>query len=131
MSMSDPLADMLTRLRNAQTAGHKSVSLPHSRLKTDVAAVLKSEGFLLDFAIEGELKKNLTIFLKYGAGREPVIRGIKRESKCGLRKYCKVEEIPRVLGGLGTAVMSTSAGVMSGKEARRRNVGGEVLCSVW
>jgi small subunit ribosomal protein S8 len=131
MSMNDPLADMLTRIRNAQAVGHKSVALPYSRLKNEVARVLKSEGFLLDVAVEGDAKKTLTVYLKYGAGLEPVIRGLKRESRGGLRKYCKVNEIPRVLGGLGTAVVSTSAGVMSDKEARRRNVGGELLCSVW
>jgi len=131
MSMSDPIADMLTRIRNAQAAGHKAAVMPHSGMKLELARVLKEEGYILDFAVEGELKKTLSLFLKYGPGRKPVIRGLQRESRCGLRRYSKAEKLPRVLGGLGTSVISTSKGVMSGKQARRENIGGEILCSVW
>jgi small subunit ribosomal protein S8 len=131
MSMSDPIADMLTRIRNAQAAGHKAAMMPHSAIKTEVARVLKDEGYILDFAIEGDIKKTLSLFLKYGPGRLPVIRGLQRESRCGLRRYSKAEDLPRVLGGLGTSVVSTSKGVMSGKRARRENIGGEIICSVW
>jgi small subunit ribosomal protein S8 len=92
---------------------------------------LKDEGYILDFAIEGDIKKTLSLFLKYGPGRLPVIRGLQRESRCGLRRYSKAEDLPRVLGGLGTSVVSTSKGVMSGKRARRENIGGEIICSVW
>ncbi len=131
MSMSDPLADMLTRIRNAQVAGHKTVAVPHSRLKSDVARILKAEGYIADYATEGGTPKMLTVYLKYAAGLEPVIRGLKRESRGGLRKYCNVTEIPKVLGGLGVAILSTSAGIMTGRDARQKNIGGEVLCSVW
>jgi small subunit ribosomal protein S8 len=131
MSMSDPLADMLTRIRNAQVAGHKTVAVPQSRLKWDVARILKAEGYIADFATEGGTQKQLTIYLKYAEGLEPAIRGLKRESRGGLRKYCNASEIPKVLGGLGVAILSTSSGVMTGREARQKNVGGEVLCSVW
>lgn len=131
MSWSDPIADMLTRIRNAQSAGLEIIEMPSSRMKTDIAKVLKEEGYVSDYEIEGDAKKVLRIALKYNADIRPVIRGIRRESKPGLRKFCGWKEIPRVLGGLGVAVISTSCGVMSGVEARRRKLGGEIICSVW
>ena len=131
MSWSDPIADMLTRVRNAQSAGLDIVEMPASRLKADIVKVLKEEGYVSDYEIEGDAKKTLRIALKYNDETKPVIRGIRRESKPGLRKFCGWKDIPRVLGGLGIAVISTSSGVMSGVEARRRKLGGELVCSVW
>ena len=132
MSWSDPIADMLTRIRNAQCAGLEDVSMPPSRLKAEVARIFKSEGYILDFKVEGDVKKSLVIELKYSdQDSEPAIRGLRRESKPGLRRFCGRKDIPRVLGGLGTSVLSTSQGVMSGREARRRKIGGELLCSIW
>lgn len=131
MSWSDPIADMLTRVRNAQSAGIEIVEMPSSRMKLDVAKVLKEEGYVSDYEVEGDVKKVLRIALKYNSEAKPVIRGIRRESKPGLRKFCGWKEVPRVLGGLGVAVISTSSGVMSGVEARRRKLGGEIICSVW
>jgi len=131
MSWSDPIADMLTRVRNAQSAGIEIVEMPASRMKSDVAKVLKEEGYVSDYEIEGDVKKVLRIALKYNSDAKPVIRGIRRESKPGLRKFCGWKDVPRVLGGLGVAVISTSSGVMSGVEARRRKLGGEIICSVW
>ena len=131
MSWSDPIADMLTRIRNAQRAGHRMVEFPGSRLKGEIARVLKSEGYIADYSMElGERGNVLRVALRYHGG-DPVIRGLKRESKPGLRRYCGSCEIPRVLGGLGTAIVSTSGGVMSGREARRRRLGGELICSIW
>ncbi len=131
MSWSDPIADMLTRIRNGQSAGQDVIEMPSSNLKTAIVKVLKEEGYIADYEVEGEVKKTLRIELKYNAEHKPVIRGIQRKSSPGLREYCGWKEIPRVLGGLGTAVVSTSAGVMSGGEARRRHLGGEVLCTIW
>ncbi len=131
MSWSDPIADMLTRVRNAQSAGLDIVEMPASRLKADIVKVLKEEGYVSDYEIEGDAKKTLRIALKYNDETKPVIRGIRRESKPGLRKFCGWKEVPRVLGGLGIAIISTSSGVMSGVEARRRKLGGEIICSVW
>ncbi len=131
MSMSDPISDMLTRVRNAVSVGHEKVAIPHSKLKSEVARVMKSEGFIRDYVVEGGAKKTLTLYLKYAEGLEPAIRGLKRYSKPGLRRYCGSKEVPRVLGGLGVAILSTSSGVMSDKEARQKHVGGEVLCTVW
>lgn len=131
MSWSDPIADMLTRVRNAQSAGIEIIEMPASRMKSDVAKVLKEEGYIFDYEVEGDAKKILRIALKYNTEAKPVIRGIRRESKPGLRKFCGWKEVPRVLGGLGVAVISTSNGVMSGAEARRRKLGGEIVCSVW
>ena len=131
MSWSDPIADMLTRVRNAQSAGLDIVEMPASRLKADIVKVLKDEGYVSDYEIEGDAKKTLRIALKYNDETKPVIRGIRRESKPGLRKFCGWKEVPRVLGGLGIAIISTSSGVMSGVEARRRKLGGEIICSVW
>ena len=131
MSWSDPIADMLTRVRNAQSAGLDIVEMPASRLKADIVKVLKEEGYVSDYEIDGDAKKTLRIALKYNDETKPVIRGIRRESKPGLRKFCGWKEVPRVLGGLGIAIIATSSGVMSGVEARRRKLGGEIICSVW
>ena len=132
MSWSDPIADMLTRNRNAQRAGLEDVTMPSSRLKAEVARIFKAEGYIVDFKIEGDVKKSLVIELKYSdEDATPAIRGLRRESKPGLRRFCGWKDIPRVLGGLGTSVLSTSQGVMSGREARRRKIGGELLCSIW
>ena len=130
MSMSDPIADMLTRIRNAQMVGHSEVSMPASRLKTSIAQVLKDEGYIEDFALrDSGVKKELRIGLKYYAGR-PVIERLERVSKPGLRVYKRRDDIPRVLNGLGVAILSTSRGVMTDRKARADGVGGEVLCIV-
>ncbi len=132
--MTDPVADMLTRIRNANTAMHDEVAMPSSKLKIALADALKSEGYINSFAIEENADRpgtTLTIQMKYSPKRERVISGIKRVSKPGLRVYSGSKEIPRVLGGLGVAVVSTSKGLMSDREARRRRLGGEVLCYVW
>ena len=131
MSWSDPIADMLTRVRNGQAAGLEIVEMPSSNLKAAVAKVLKDEGYVADFEVEGDVKKVLRIALKYNAEGKAVIRGIRRESAPGLRRFCGWKDVPRVLGGLGVAVISTSSGVMSGLEARRRKLGGEIVCTVW
>lgn len=131
MSWSDPIADMLTRIRNAQKAKLEEVEMPASRLKAEIARILKEEGFVASFEVEEDAGKVLRIELKYTDDGEPVIRGIRRESKPGLRRFCGCKEIPRVLGGLGVSVLSTSRGVMSGREARRQKIGGELVCSVW
>lgn len=129
--MSDPIADMLLRIRNALNAGHPSVEMPGSRLKGEIARVLKEEGYILSFSMENALPRTLTVELKYNDDAEPAIRGVRRESRPGLRKFCNVQEIPFVLGGLGVAVLSTSSGVLSGKEARKRKLGGELICTIW
>ncbi|AIF68316.1 MULTISPECIES: 30S ribosomal protein S8 [Bacillaceae] len=132
MVMTDPIADMLTRIRNANTVRHEKLELPASKLKKDVADILKREGFIRDYEfVEDDKQGVLRIFLKYGKNDERVITGIKRISKPGLRVYAKSTEIPRVLNGLGIAVVSTSKGVLSDKEAREQAVGGEVLAYVW
>jgi small subunit ribosomal protein S8 len=130
MSMSDPIADMLTRIRNGQGARKVSVSMPASKAKEAVAKVLQDEGYILGFATEGEgAEKQLTVELKYFDG-VPVIETIQRTSKPGLRIYRSKDELPKVLGGLGVAIVSTSAGVMSDRQAREKGIGGEVLCVV-
>ncbi|RSL28697.1 30S ribosomal protein S8, partial [Salibacterium salarium] len=127
-----PIADMLTRIRNANTVRHEKLEFPASNLKNEVASILKQEGFVRDVETIEDNKQGITrIFLKYGAENERVITGLKRISKPGLRVYAKADELPRVLGGLGIAVISTSGGVMSDKEARKKQVGGEVLAYVW
>lgn len=131
MSWSDPIADMLTRIRNAQASKHETVEMPHSRLKGEIAQVLKREGFIADYAVEGGTPKSLKLNLKYTEELEPVIRGLKRESRPGLRRYVAAAKVPRVLGGQGIAVLSTSSGILTDGEARGQNVGGEVLCSIW
>jgi small subunit ribosomal protein S8 len=134
MNVSDPIADMLTRIRNATSARHDSVIIPASKIKVAIAKVLKEEGFIKDFAVvaeEGRPQPNLKVELSYGGRRQPVLNGLQRVSKPGLRVYVQRREIPRVYGGLGIAIISTPKGVMSGQEARRHELGGEVLCYVW
>jgi small subunit ribosomal protein S8 len=128
--MTDPISDMLTRIRNAGRALLPTVELPHSRMKESVAHILKKEGYVVDVAVDGKTIKKLKIQLKY-QGKKSVIEGLKRVSKPGLRKYVGATEIPRVLGGLGVAVISTPEGVMTGAQAQKKNLGGELLCYVW
>jgi len=132
MTMTDPVADMLTRLRNANSAHHDSVSMPSSKLKSRLAEMLKAEGYILGWSNEdARVGQTLTIQLKYGPARERSIKGIKRVSKPGLRVYARSTEIPKVLGGLGVAILSTSSGLLTDKEATTKGVGGEVLAYVW
>ena len=130
--LTDPIADMLTRLRNANAAGHEKVDIPASRLKGEIARILKNEGFIKGYKLIDEGAQGvLRIYLKYGAGNERVFRGISRASKPGLRVYARARKIPRVLSGMGIAILSTSRGVMTDREARTQGVGGEVLCRIW
>ena len=130
--MTDPIADMLTRIRNANQNRAKTVSMPSSKMKEEIAKILKNEGFVEEFSIEeNDVQNTLTLTLKYGQKKERVITGLKRVSKPGLRVYSKAEELPRVLNGLGIAIISTPQGVMTDKEARKANVGGEVIAYIW
>ena len=132
MSMNDPISDMLTRIRNATNAGHASVKIPHSRLKSDIARILKREGFIADYSVEQDGSRSfLNMQLKYGRTEKSVIKGLSRISKPGLRKYVGSDQIPKVLGGIGTAIISTSKGLLTDREARYSKVGGEVLCYIW
>lgn len=132
MAMTDPIADMLTRLRNANNVYHDTVEIPGSKIKKAIAEVLKEEGFIKDYSFQDDNKQGvITVDLKYGPNREKVISGIKRISKPGLRQYAKHDELPRVLGGLGIAIISTSKGIMSDKQARKAGLGGEVIAYVW
>lgn len=132
MSMTDPIADMLTRIRNGIQARHDRVELPVSKLKVEIARILKSEGFISNYKLVEEKPQGiLRLYLKYSEDGEPVIHGIERVSRPGRRVYRNKQEIPRVLGGLGLAIVSTSRGVLSGQEAVKTGVGGEVLCQVW
>ena len=131
MIMTDPIADMLTRIRNALQQKHASVSMPASNEKKAIAQILKNEGFIVDFNVEGDVKKTLNIELKYGPNNEKVISGLRRISKPGLRVYAKVENLPSVLNGLGIALISTSKGLVVDREARKLGLGGEVICYVW
>lgn len=132
MVMTDPIADLLTRIRNANMVRHEKLEVPASKLKKEIAEILKREGFIRDFEyIEDSKQGVIRMFLKYGSNNERVISGVKRISKPGLRVYAKAEELPRVLNGLGIAVVSTSKGVLTDKEARQQAVGGEVLAYVW
>jgi small subunit ribosomal protein S8 len=128
--MSDPISDMLTRIRNAGRALLPAVELPHSRMKESVAKILKSEGYVGDVAVEGNVIKKLKIRLKY-QGKKSVVEGLKRVSRPGLRRYVGATEIPRVLNGMGISIVSTPEGVMTGAEAKKKNLGGELLCQVW
>ena len=132
MIVTDPIADMLNRVRNAGAAAQTTAVMGHSVIKGELAAILKREGFIRDFAVEeADGRKLLRLELKYGADRKPSIRGLRRVSKPGLRQYVGVAKIPRVLGGLGVAILSTPSGLMTDREAREKKVGGEVLCKVW
>lgn len=132
MSMSDPIADLLTRIRNAGMVYHDKVELPASRVKRDICELLKAEGFIKDVEYIADEKQGvLRLYLKYGANRERVITGLKRISRPGLRVYAKRDEIPKVLGGLGVAIVSTSKGIMSDKQARSAGLGGEVIAYIW
>jgi small subunit ribosomal protein S8 len=128
--MNDPISDMLTRIRNANSALLPLVNLPHSKLKESIAGILKREGYIHDFSVEGQLPKTLKLKLKY-QGKKSVIEGLRRVSTPGLRRYVGATDIPRVRGGLGVAVLSTSEGLMTGNQARKKNIGGELLCYVW
>lgn len=130
--MTDPIADMLTRIRNANQNRAKIVSMPSSNMKVEIAKILKDEGFIEEFSIEeNDVQNTLTLTLKYGQKKERVITGLKRVSKPGLRVYSKVEDLPKVLNGLGIAIISTPKGIMTDKTARKENVGGEVIAYVW
>ena len=132
MNSTDPIADMLTRIRNASQARHRELTLPSSRVKREIARILVEEGFVDSFTTQQDgVQESLTVQLKYVEGRTPVVSGLKRISKPGLRVYARKTEIPRVLGGLGLAILSTSHGIMTGSQARKLNLGGEVLCYVW
>src|ERR1700712_2176166 len=131
MTMTDPVADRLPRVRNANSAFHETISLPHSKLKTNIAEILKREGYIADWSVEdARVGKTLNLALKYGPNRERSIVGIKRVSKPGLRVYAKSNEIPKVLGGLGVAILSTSSGLLTDRQATKKGVGGEVLAYV-
>ena len=130
--MTDPIADMLTRIRNANQMRYKEVEVPASKMKLEIARILKEEGFIADFKVKKNDVQNIIVLsLKYGEKKERVITGLKRISKPGLRVYAKAEEVPTVLNGLGIAIMSTSKGVMTGKDAKKQSLGGEVLAYIW
>ena len=132
MTMSDPIADMLSRVRNANHAHHESVSMPSSKIKANIADILKQEGYITDYSVdEGKVGNTLTIELKYGDQRDEAITGLRRVSKPGLRVYAKANELPEVLGGLGVAIISTSRGLLTDRQASEKGVGGEVLAYVW
>ena len=132
MTMTDPVADMLTRLRNAHSAYHDDVIMPHSKIKVNIAEILQQEGYISGFRVEdAEVGRKLVIALKFGPTRERSIAGIKRVSKPGLRVYARKDNLPKVLGGLGVAIISTSDGLMTDKQAKRKGVGGELLAYVW
>ena len=130
--MTDPIADMLTRVRNACRAGHRKVDIPSSRMKREIARLLKESGFVHNYAhIDDNRQGYLRLYLKYSSDEECAIQGLKRESRPGLRRYVGKDEIPRILNGLGVAILSTSKGILTDRTARREGVGGEVVCSVW
>ena len=132
MTMTDPIADMLTRLRNANSAYHDTAAMPYSKIKSHIAEILQQEGYIAGWSVEdAEVGRKLVVNLKYGNSRERSIAGIKRESKPGLRVYAKKDNLPKVLGGLGVAIISTSGGLLTDKQANKRGVGGEVLAYVW
>ncbi len=132
MTMTDPIADMLTRIRNANRVHHEQVEIPASKMKLALAEILKSEGFIREYEYRKDGKQGLIrVYLKYGGSKERVITGLKRISKPGLRVYANNDELPKVLGGLGIAIVSTSNGLMTDRDARKSGVGGEVICYVW
>ena len=128
--MTDPISDMLTRIRNASRAGLPETQIPHSRMKESIAHVLKKEGYVADVSVEGKPRKAIKVKLKY-TGRQPVIEGLRRVSAPGLRRYVGSQDVPPVLGGIGVSILSTSEGVMTGAQAKKKNVGGELLCVIW
>ena len=133
MNMTDPIADMLTRIRNGLNAGHETVVIPSSKMKVEIAKILKAEGYINNYKVEGETAndKTITIELKYGPDGQKVITGLKRISKPGLKVYAKADAVPRVLNGLGVAIISTSKGLMADRDARKNKLGGEVVAYVW
>ena len=133
MAMTDPIADMLTRIRNANSAEHDTVVIPASKMKVEIARILKQEGYINGYSVEGDTAKDktITVQLKYGPDNQKVITGLKRISKPGLRVYAKGNDVPRVLNGLGIAIISTSKGLMTDRDARKNNLGGEVVAYVW
>jgi small subunit ribosomal protein S8 len=132
MNISDPIADYLTRIRNAVQAGHDTVLVPYSNLKAEISRILKREGYLRDVEVSGTTPKQvIKITLKYGQDRESVITGLRRVSRPGLRKYVNADDVPRVLGGMGIALLTTSRGILTDREARSSRTGGEVLCQIW
>lgn len=132
MAMTDPVADMLTRIRNANTVGHNTVDIPASKVKKAIAEIMTKEGYIKGYSIIDENSQGtIRVQMKYGADKEKVISGLKKISKPGLKVYAKSSEVPKVLGGLGIAIISTSSGIISDKEARRLGVGGEVICYIW
>ena len=133
MAMTDPIADMLTRIRNGLQAEHETVAIPASKMKIEIARILKQEGFISDYTVAGETAKEkaITVVLKYGPDKQKVITGLKRISKPGLRVYAKGNDVPRVLNGLGIAIISTSKGLMTDRDARKASLGGEVVAYVW
>ncbi|MBO5518263.1 MAG: 30S ribosomal protein S8 [Firmicutes bacterium] len=132
MTMTDPVADMLTRIRNANTAGHATVDIPASKIKKNIAEILVKEGYIKGYeVVAGETQDTIRVTMKYGPEKTKVISGIKKISKPGLKVYAKANEVPKVLGGLGIAIISTSSGLITDKEARKLGVGGEVICYVW
>ncbi|HHT90014.1 MAG: 30S ribosomal protein S8 [Bacillota bacterium] len=132
MVMTDPIADMLTRIRNASSVKHESVDIPRSKLKEELARILKDEGFIREYkVVEDDKQGMIRVYLKYDANKGQVLKGIKRISKPGLRVYANKDEVPRVLGGLGVAILSTSQGIMTDRLARKEGIGGEVICYVW
>jgi len=128
--MTDPISDMLARIRNANRALLPGVEVPHSKIKESIASILKKEGYIIDFAVEGKIPKTIKVKLKY-QGKKSIIEGLKRISTPGLRRYVGSTDIPRVRAGMGVAVLSTSEGIMTGVQARKKNIGGELLCYVW
>ncbi len=132
MSLSDPIADMLTRMRNATLAGREMLELPHSRVKGEIARILKQEGYIIDYAEDGApTRRTLRLILKYAPDGTPMLRGLRRISRPGRRRYSAVGEMPKVLNGLGIAIVSTSAGILTDRQARHRKTGGEILCYIW
>jgi small subunit ribosomal protein S8 len=131
MKTTDPIADMLTRIRNATVARNEQTEMPYSKMKIAIAKILKEEGYIEDFSVDNEVFRNLKVQLKYGPNRVSVISGVRRLSRPGLRRYARHTEIPRVRSGLGTVIISTPMGIMTGQEARKRHLGGELLAEVW
>ena len=133
MNVTDPIADMLTRIRNGLNAGHETVVIPASKMKVEIARILKQEGYIDNYKVEGETAKDkvITVELKYGPDNQKVISGLKRISKPGLKVYARKDAVPRVLNGLGTAIISTSKGLMTDRDARKANIGGEVVAYIW